>query len=79
MKVEWTENTPRKIQTFAGADNPQVTDDMEDRLTSEDADHIAEIFQTPLTGSYNWDYKVQDDRIRNSMTGKQLNWIRRWT
>ncbi len=75
MKVEWTENTPRKIQTFAGADNPQVTDDMEDRLTSEDADHIAEIFQTPLTGSYNWDYKVQDDRIKKLYDlGKQLNW-----
>ena len=50
MKVEWVENTPRKIQTFAGADNPQVTDDMEDRLTAKDVDHIAEIFQTPLTG-----------------------------
>ena len=75
MKVEWTENTPRKIQTFAGADNPQVTDDMEDRLTSEDVDHIAEIFQTPLTGSYNWDYKVQDDRIKKLYDlGKQLNW-----
>jgi hypothetical protein len=38
-------------------------------------DHIAEIFQTPLTGSYNWDYKVQDDRIKKLYDlGKQLNW-----
>lgn len=75
MKVEWTEQAPRKIQTFAGADNPQVADDLEDRLTAADVDHVAEIFQTPLTGSYNWDYKVQDDRIKKLYElGKQLNW-----
>ena len=26
---------------------------------------IGEIFQTPLTGTYNWDYTVQDNRIRH--------------
>ena len=46
MKLEWTENTPRKIQTFAGAANPDVTPDMEDLLTGADVEHIAEIFQT---------------------------------
>ncbi|HEY7775819.1 MAG TPA: ferritin-like domain-containing protein, partial [Kineobactrum sp.] len=74
MKVEWTE-TPRKIQRFAGADFPHENPDLEDLLTAEDADYIAEIFQTPLTGSYNWDYKVQDDRIKRLYDlGKQLNW-----
>ena len=30
---------------------------------------------TPLTGSYNWDYKVQDDRIKKLYDlGKELNW-----
>jgi len=44
-------------------------------LTAGDVDHIAEIFNTPLTGSYNWDYKVQDDRIKKLYDlGKQLNW-----
>ena len=64
MKLEWTDETPRKIQRYAGADYPQAKVDIDDVLTSEHVDHIAEIFQTPLTGSYNWDYKVQDDRIK---------------
>jgi P-aminobenzoate N-oxygenase AurF len=75
MHVKWTEDTPRKIQKFAGADYPDDNPGLEDLLTSADVDHIAEIFHTPLTGSYNWDYKVQDDRIKKLYDlGKQLNW-----
>ena len=74
MKVEWS-STPRKIQRFANADYPRENPDLEDLLTPGDVDHIAEIFSTPLTGSYNWDYKVQDDRIKKLYDlGKQLNW-----
>jgi hypothetical protein len=74
MKIEWTTN-PRKIQRFAGADFPRQDPAVEDLLTGADVDHIAEIFQTPLTGSYNWDYRVQDDRIKKLYDlGKQLNW-----
>jgi hypothetical protein len=75
MKIEWKEDTPRKIQNFAGADYPKTGPDLDDLLTSEHVDHIAEIFQTPLTGSYNWDYTIQDDRIKKLYDlGKQLNW-----
>mgnify|MGYP001812468023 FL=1 len=75
MKVEWTDSAPRKIQTFAGADRPRENPDLEDLLTDGDVDHIAEIFETPLTGSYNWNYTVQDDRIKKLYDlGKQLNW-----
>lgn len=75
MKIEWQENAPRKIQQFPGADYPKENPDLEDVLTNEHADHIAEIFQTPLSGAYNWDYKVQDDRIKKLYDlGKQLNW-----
>ena len=49
VKVEWTESTPRKIQHYPGADYPKENPDLEDVLTSADVDHIAEIFQTPLT------------------------------
>ena len=36
---------------------------------------VVEIFQTPLTGAYNWDYTVQDNRVRKLYElGKQLNW-----
>ncbi|MEM8560719.1 MAG: ferritin-like domain-containing protein [Pseudomonadota bacterium] len=75
MKIQWEGDAPRKIQSFAGADYPRENPDLEDVLTSEQVDHVAEIFQTPLTGSYNWDYQVQDDRIKKLYDlGKQLNW-----
>ena len=36
---------------------------------------VVEIFETPLTGSYNWDYTVQDNRIKKLYElGKKLNW-----
>ena len=36
---------------------------------------VVEIFKTPLVGSYNWDYTVQDNRIKKLYElGKQLNW-----
>ena len=39
------------------------------------ADNVAEIFETPLTGSYNWDYNLQEDRIKRIYElGKTLNW-----
>ncbi|EAQ97177.1 ferritin-like domain-containing protein [Congregibacter litoralis] len=75
MNIKWEEQAPRKIQQFANADYPRENPDLEDLLTDEQVDHIAEIFQTPLTGSYNWDYTVQDDRIKKLYDlGKQLNW-----
>ncbi len=75
MKIEFRDETPRKIQRFPDADRPRENPDLEDILTSEQVDYIAEVFQTPLTGSYNWDYKVQDDRIKKLYSlGKQLNW-----
>jgi hypothetical protein len=75
MKIKWEEQTPRKIQQYARADYPKENPDLEDLLTSEQVDHVAEIFSTPLTGSYNWDYTVQDDRIKKLYDlGKQLNW-----
>ncbi|MEH6591018.1 MAG: ferritin-like domain-containing protein [Halioglobus sp.] len=75
MKIEWTDKTPRKIQHFPGADYPQENPELEDVLTSEQVEHVAEIFQTPLTGAYNWNYTIQDDRIKKLYDlGKQLNW-----
>jgi hypothetical protein len=75
MKIEWTEGTPRKIQYFPNADYPRENPELEDVLTSDQVDHVAEIFQTPLTGAYNWNYTIQDDRIKKLYDlGKQLNW-----
>jgi hypothetical protein len=77
MELKWTEETPRKIQRYKNSDRQkgQPGADLEDVLTSSDVDHVAEIFSTPLTGSYNWNYRIQDDRIRRLYElGKELNW-----
>lgn len=76
MEIKWTDETPRKIQRFAGSDRLKDSElDLEDKLTASDVEHVAEIFQTPLTGSYNWNYTLQDDRIKKLyQLGKQLNW-----
>ena len=38
-------------------------------------EQIAEIFNTPLTGAYNWDYEEADQRIRKLYRlGKERNW-----
>ena len=76
MKLQWMEETPRKIQSFAGSARREgQEDDIDDRLTNEHVDQVAEIFSTPLTGSYNWDYTIQDNRIKKLYElGKELNW-----
>ena len=63
MKIKYTE-TPRDVRLFD-----------EDIPANLDPTDIVEIFQTPLTGSYNWDYTVQDNRIKKLYElGKELNW-----
>ena len=49
--------------------------DDEVSLTSEQVEDVVEIFNTPLTGAYNWDYTVADNRIKKLYElGKELNW-----
>ena len=44
-------------------------------LTQKQVEDVVEIFHTPLTGSYNWDYTVADNRIKKLYElGKELNW-----
>ncbi len=89
MSIRWIE-TPRTISHFSAlnaasplpaaapdAPNAAQGSNTEDelRLTAAQVEHVAELFSTPLTGAYNWDYSVQDDRIRKLYElGKQLNW-----
>ena len=56
MGVQFVIDTPSEIRYFDPA-APQ--------LDATSAQQVAEIFQTPLTGAYNWDYKIQDDRIKS--------------
>lgn len=65
MKIDYVDNAPRRLRSF----DPEVD------LTVAEAVHIAEIFRTPLDGSYNWDYRVSENRIKKLYElGKELNW-----
>lgn len=67
MKISKVDNPPLEDKLFEGANYP-----VEQELNPED---VVEIFQTPLTGCYNWDYKVQDNRIKKLYElGKELEW-----
>ena len=67
MKITKIENPPNEDKLFEGANYP-----VEQELNPED---VIEIFNTPLTGCYNWDYKVQDNRIKKLYElGKELEW-----
>ena len=64
-----------KITNVDGPPGFKEFDDIEDRMTSEHVEDVREIFNTPLTGSYNWDYTVADNRIKRLYElGKELNW-----
>jgi len=44
-------------------------------MSARHVEDVVEIFKTPLTGAYNWDYESADGRIRKLYElGKQLNW-----
>ena len=67
MKIKVLNQTPRSIKEFP-VEN-------EYNLSKKEVEDIAELFKTPLTGSYNWDYTVQDNRIKRLYElGKELNW-----
>ena len=66
MKIKYTKNNPRDIK---------LEEDLPPYMTEGVANDIAEIFNTPLSGAYNWDYTVQDNRIKKLYElGKELNW-----
>ena len=67
MKITKVQSPPKDIAHFNGANYP-----VEDEgINPED---VIEIFNTPLTGSYNWDYTVQDNRIKKLYElGKEEN------
>jgi len=73
MSIRWVE-TPRTISSFAAPASERAPENPLG-LDAGHVEHIAELFSTPLTGAYNWDYEEQDNRIRKLYElGKQLNW-----
>lgn len=69
MKITRIKEQQRGVRFFPEADDVAV------RMDDGDVESIAEIFQTPLNGAYNWDYTTANGRIRKLYElGKQLNW-----
>ena len=69
MKVTLVDGPPQDVRTF---DDPG---ELADRLSPEDVEIVREIFNTPLTGSYNWDYEIANSKIRRLYElGKKFNW-----
>ena len=69
MGIDYVEDAPREIRQFGDEESAWGG------MTVTDVQHVAEIFNTPLTGAYNWDYRVADDRIQRLYElGKTLNW-----
>lgn len=58
MSIQFVKTTPDNIRFFPAPGTPEA------QMTEREVNDIAEIFQTPLTGSYNWDYETVDGRIR---------------
>ncbi|MFN3524389.1 MAG: ferritin-like domain-containing protein [Phenylobacterium sp.] len=68
LHVTVVEGPPTDIQYFSD-------EDLAHRLTDHDVETIREIFKTPLTGSYNWDYENANAKIRRLYElGKRFNW-----
>jgi hypothetical protein len=50
-------------------------DDIGSTFSPRDVEQIAEIFQTPLTGAYSWDYEQAEAKLRKLYKlGKERNW-----
>ena len=67
LNVTLVDGPPQDVREF--------DDDLTHKLTAGDVEVIREIFRTPLTGSYNWDYQDANARIRKLYElGKRFNW-----
>jgi uncharacterized ferritin-like protein (DUF455 family) len=79
MKVRVVTEPPSQVRRFpvAGAAALAANDpgELADRLSPADVEVVREIFSTPLTGSYNWDYETANAKIRRLYElGKKFNW-----
>lgn len=69
MPIKVVDHPPREVELI------ENHDELAEKLSPEQIEHVVEIFNTPLTGSYNWDYTSADGRIKKLYAlGKQLNW-----
>ena len=66
------------MKVITKVDGPPVDPrefDLPENFSTNHIEDIAEIFETPMTGHYNWDYTDADSRIKKLYElGKELNW-----
>ena len=68
LQVHEVAGPPTEVQVFDD-------EDLAHRLTDHDVEVVREIFETPLVGSYNWDYETANRKIRRLYElGKRFNW-----
>ncbi len=68
LNVQVVQGPPTAVQEFDD-------EDLSRRLSDHDVEVIREIFNTPLVGSYNWDYEIANSKIRRLYElGKRFNW-----
>ena len=73
--LQITNRINMKIRKQAGPPEDLLYFDEDLDLSQSQVEDVVEIFNTPLTGSYNWDYTVSDNRIKKLYElGKELNW-----
>jgi hypothetical protein len=69
MPIRYVDRPPQEV------DYSPAGEDIADRMSPADVEHVAEIFKTPLTGAFTWDYEEADRKIRRLYRlGKKLNW-----
>ena len=69
MKITYRADQAREVRFLPAAD------DVASHMTTADVESVVEIFQTPLTGAYNWDYTEGRGRVEKLYElGKELNW-----
>ena len=71
-EIKIVDHPPRELKVY----EPWLEgDEMHDKLSADDVERVREIFNTPLKGSYNWDYTEANARIKRLYElGKQHNW-----
>jgi hypothetical protein len=74
MLLKFVDNPPEGVFHFTTTPEDKAEPGTK-VMVSNAAEHIAEMFQTPMTGAYNWDYEVSNQKLwKLYELGKKLNW-----
>ena len=65
MKITYRADQAREVRFLPAAD------DVASHMTTADVESVVEIFQTPLTGAYNWDYTEGRRAAREALPARQ--------